>query len=319
MLSSEIGSTGVSLTQLGFGGASLGNLYRVTSQEDADSALDQAWKSGIRYFDTAPHYGLGLSERRIGTGLASRPRGEYVISTKVGRLLVPQVPPTELDPEMFVVPGDWRREWDFSRDGVLRSVESSLARLRTDRIDILLLHDPDISGIEKAAETGAAALIELRDQGVVGAVGIGSNSSEAVAELFSRADIDLAMLAGRYTLMEPRGADAVFEAARGRAIVSAGVFNSGLLANDRPRPDATYNYEPANPQLIREANVLAEICEQHGATLPQAALAFPLRNPAVGSVVLGMRNAQQVAHNVKLAEAALPPSLWSELENKGLI
>ena len=319
MLSSEIGSTGVSLTQLGFGGASLGNLYRVTSQEDADSALDQAWASGIRYFDTAPHYGLGLSERRIGTGLASRPRSEYVISTKVGRLLIPQVPPTELDPEMFVVPGDWRREWDFSRDGVLRSVESSLVRLRTDRIDILLLHDPDVSGIEKAAETGAAALIELRDQGVVGAVGIGSNSSEAVAELFSRADIDLAMLAGRYTLMEPRGADAVFEAARGRAIVSAGVFNSGLLANDRPRPGATYNYEPANPQLIREANVLADICERHGVTLPQAALAFPLRNPAVCSVVLGMRNAQQVAHNVKLAEAALPRSLWSALEDRDLI
>lgn len=317
MLRNEIGSSGVRLTRLGFGGASLGNLYRVTSQEEADAALDQAWASGIRYFDTAPHYGLGLSERRIGKGLAGKVRSDYVISTKVGRVLVPQVPPAEFDSEMFVVPGDMRREWDFSRDGILRSVEASLERLGTDFIDVLFLHDPDVSGVVGAAEDGASALIALRDEGVVKAVGIGSNSAQAVAELFSRADIDLAMLAGRYTLLEPRGADAVFDAAQGRPIVSAGIFNSGLLANNRPRIGATYNYAPASAKLVQQANDLAEVCERHGATLPQVALAFPLRNPAVASVVLGMRNAQQVADNIKLAASDVPLPVWEELEDNG--
>jgi len=305
--------TDISLTELAFGGASLGNLYTVTSDEDAAASVAQAWDSGIRYFDTAPHYGLGLSERRLGAALSAYPRSDYVISTKVGRRLVPNENPTEFDDDGFVVPGDVRREWDFSRDGVLRSVESSLARLGTDSIDILYLHDPDASGIEDAAATGAAALLELRDQGVVRAVGIGSNSATAVAQLFRESDIDLAMLAGRYTLLEQRGADEVFEAAGERSIVAVGVFNSGLLSAARPKPNAMYNYLPAPDDVRARANRLADIAEAHGANLPQAALAFPLQNPQVASIAIGMRNAGQVSSNVALYEAGVDDAAWLEL------
>jgi D-threo-aldose 1-dehydrogenase len=314
-----IRGTDVRLTELAFGGASLGNLYTPTSEEDAVASVEQAWASGIRYFDTAPHYGLGLSERRLGAVLAGHPRGEYVISTKVGRLLVPNESPTPLDDQGFVVPGDLRREWDFSRDGVLRSVEASLERLGTDYIDILYLHDPDLSGVEDAAVTGAAALLALREQGVVRAVGIGSNSAAAVAQAFRESDIDLAMLAGRYTLLEQDGADDVFDAAGERSIVAVGVFNSGLLSTERPKPGARYDYAPAPQDLIERAHRLADIVEAHGATLPHAAVAFPLRHPQVVSVAIGMRTAAQVLANVALHEHEHPDGVWTDLEEAGLI
>ena len=311
--------TDVRLTELAFGGASLGNLYTVTSDADAVASVAQAWESGIRYFDTAPHYGLGLSERRLGSALDGYARSECVISTKVGRLIVPNENPTEFDDNGFAVPGDLRRQWDFSRDGVLRSVEASLDRLGTDYIDILYLHDPDASGIPDAAATGAAALIELRDQGVVRAVGIGSNSADAVAELFRDTDINLAMLAGRYTLLEQSGADAVFEAAGDRSIVAVGVFNSGLLSTARPAPGAKYNYEPAPAEMIARANRLADIAEASDATLPQVAIAFPLLNPQVVSIAIGMRTAAQVLGNVALLEQEPAASVWADLREAGLL
>lgn len=309
--------TDVRLTELALGGASLGNLYYETSDDNAAASVAQAWDSGIRYFDTAPHYGLGLSERRLGAALSPYPRSEYVISTKVGRLIVPNESPTEFDDQGFVVPGDRRRKWDFSREGVLRSVDDSLTRLGTDYIDIIYLHDPDVSGIPDAAQTGAAALIELRDQGVVRAVGIGSNSAAAVAQLFRESDIDLAMLAGRYTLLEPNEADAVFEAAGQRAIVAVGVFNSGLLSTARPQPGAMYNYEPAPAELLARANWLADLAEANYATLPQTAIAFPLRNPKVASIAIGMRTPRQVLDNVALFEIPPPASFWADLEGAG--
>ena len=309
--------TDVRLTELALGGASLGNLYYETSDDNAAASVAQAWDSGIRYFDTAPHYGLGLSERRLGAALSPNPRSEYVISTKVGRLIVPNESPTEFDDQGFVVPGDRRRKWDFSREGVLRSVDDSLTRLGTDYIDIIYLHDPDVSGIPDAAQTGAAALIELRDQGVVRAVGIGSNSAAAVAQLFRESDIDLAMLAGRYTLLEPNEADAVFEAAGQRAIVAVGVFNSGLLSTARPQPGAMYNYEPAPAELLARANWLADLAEANYATLPQTAIAFPLRNPKVASIAIGMRTPRQVLDNVALFEIPPPASFWADLEGAG--
>jgi D-threo-aldose 1-dehydrogenase len=311
--SREVARTGVRLTELGFGAASLGNLYRATTDEQSYEAVRTAWERGIRYFDTAPHYGLGLSERRLGAALAGFPRDEAVISTKVGRLLVPNPTPTERDDDLFDVPGDLVRRWDFSRDGILRSVEASLGRLGTDHVDVVLLHDPDLSGIEGAAELGAKTLIELRDEGVVRAVGMGSNSSEAVAKLFDRADIDVAMLAGRYTLLEQRGADRLFEAAGERRVVAVGVFNSGLLAGPRPAPDATYDYEPAPAELIARANALADVAERHGVSLPQAAIAFPLRDSHVSSIAIGMHSAEQVVRNVELYEHPVPDALWNDL------
>ena len=314
MKTRKIFRTGVELTEIGFGAASIGNLYSETSSEDASGAVDQAWRSGIRYFDTAPHYGLGLSERRLGAALSDLPREQLVVSTKVGRLLVPNDRPTESD-GMFKVPGTLKREWDFSRDGILRSIESSLERLQMDYIDILLLHDPDQSGIASAAETGAAALIELRDEGVVRAVGIGSNDATAVAEAFERTDIDVAMLAGRFTLLEQHGADMVFEAAAGRSVIAVGVFNSGLLSKPRPEPGSMYNYEPAQKSQLEAATRLAELAEKHGATLPQAAVAFPLLRPEVAGIAIGMRSAQQVRANVKLYEGPPSPAFWDDARN----
>lgn len=305
--------TRLTLTEIAFGAASLGNLYRASTDEEARAAVDAAWTGGIRYFDTAPHYGLGLSERRIGEALSRYPREEYVLSTKVGRLIVPNEHPTEVDDDMFVVPADFRREWDFSRDGIRLSVEQSLQRLGLDRIDILYLHDPDVSGIPDAASAGAAALIELRDEGMIRAVGIGSNDTQSIAELLTTTDIDTAMLAGRYTLLEQRGAEQVFEAAGDRRITIAGVFNSGLLAQARPDANAEYNYAPAPADIVARANRLADATERHGVQLPQAAMAYPLLNSGVASVALGMRTAAEVRTNLALAAREIPQKLWSDL------
>jgi D-threo-aldose 1-dehydrogenase len=306
----RIAGTSIELSELSFGGAGIGNLYSSVSEDDARSALDEAWLGGVRYFDTAPHYGLGLSERRIGKALSNRPRGDFVVSTKVGRLLEPNPRPSDRDNDIFEVPGNLVRRWDFSRDGILRSVEASLERLQLDRIDVLYLHDPDESGIPDAAETGAEALIELRDQGIVSAVGIGSNDAQAIADAFLASDIDLAMVAGRYTLIEQHGAEAIFEAAGSRSIVAAGVFSSGLLATDRPKADATYNYAKASKHILDEARRLADLAESFGVTLPASALNFALRDPRVASVTIGMRSALEVTQNLALLRTDIPSDFW---------
>jgi D-threo-aldose 1-dehydrogenase len=308
--------TALRLTELGFGAASLGNLYRETSDIDARAAVDRAWERGIRYFDTAPHYGLGLSERRLGAALADRPRGEYVLSTKVGRLLVPNEHPEGRDPD-FVVPDTLRRQWDFSRDGILRSIEQSLERLGTDHVDIVYAHDPDQFD-EKAAWQAAETLSELRDQGVIGARGVGTNDAGQLAALFEADAIDVAMLAGRYTLLEREAALPALDAAAsaGKSVVAVAVFNSGLLATDRPAPDARYDYGPVPPELRARTVALAELCEARGVTLPQAAIAFPLAHPAVVNVTLGMRTAEQVDRNADLYGAAVPRELWAALPSR---
>lgn len=313
MLKRAVVGTPLELTEIGFGAASIGNLYSATSDEDAQAAVQAAWESGIRYFDTAPHYGLGLSERRLGAALSGHPRDEYVISTKVGRLIVPREDPLEWDDDGFAVPGDLGRQWDFSRDGILRSVEASLQRTGLDRFDILYLHDPDRSGIPDAASMGARTLIELRDAGVVTAVGIGSNDARAVAELFRAADIDVAMLAGRCTLLDHGAYDDVLDAAGDRSIVAVGIFNSGLLSRPRPAPGATFDYAPASEQMLAKAVRLADLAEKHGATLPQAAIAYPLRTPGVANVTIGMRTERHVRDNINLYLTPPPRSLWDEL------
>ncbi|MDO9397956.1 MAG: aldo/keto reductase, partial [Herbiconiux sp.] len=240
-------------------------------------------------------------------------RDDYVLSTKVGRLLVPNEHPTGLDPD-FVVPDTLRRQWDFTRDGILRSIEQSLDRLGTDRLDIVYAHDPDQFG-EQAAWQAAETLTELRDQGVIGARGVGTNDAGQLAELFAADAIDVAMLAGRYTLLEREAALPALEAAvaHGKSIVAVAVFNSGLLATNRPAPDARYDYGPVPPALLERTNALADRCEASGITLPQAAIAFPLRHPAVVNVTLGMRTAEQVARNVDLYEAGTPDDFWQAL------
>ena len=283
-------------------------------------AVTQAWESGIRYFDTAPHYGLGLSERRLGEALADYPRDEYVVSTKVGRLLEPNPKPTELDDDGFVVPGDIRRVWDFSPDGVRRSLDDSLRRLGMDHVDIVYAHDPDQFN-EGAARQALEALAELRSQGVVRAIGVGTNTADQLADLFRDGLLDVAMLAGRYTLLEQTGLAAALEPARAAhaSIVAVGVFNSGLLSAARPAPDARYEYAPAPAEVLVRAGRLADACERHGVTLPDAAIAFPLLHPAVSSVTLGMRSAEQVRVNVERYRRRVPDELWADLVAEDLI
>ena len=312
---------GLELTELGFGAAQLGNLYRETTPEEVVESVDTAWSGGVRYFDTAPHYGVGLSERRIGRELRQRPRDEFVISTKVGRLLVPS-PETahERDPHSFAVPADPRRQWDFSRDGILRSVEDSLRRTGLDRFDILYLHDPD-DFTEQAFTEGIGALIELREQGVVSAVGAGMNAAGPLAELIRKADVDLVMCAGRFTLIDDEALRDLLPLALERevAVVAAGVFNSGLLGRDRPASDATFDYGPAPVELVERAHRIADVCEANGVTLPTVAIAYVLRHPAVVSVVLGARGRSQVQQNLDRYQTPVPDAVWTELVSAGLI
>jgi D-threo-aldose 1-dehydrogenase len=316
----EIRRTGVHLTTLGFGAAPIAGLYQAVDETTARATIDAAWEGGIRYFDTAPHYGLGLSERRLGEALRDRSRDDVVVSSKVGRLLVPRIPPAARDDDMFDVPGDLTRRRDYSRDGVLRSLEATLQRTGLDRVDVLYVHDPDEHWRE-AAEEAVPALVELREAGVVGAIGVGMNQSEMLARFIRQTDVDVVMLAGRYTLLEQGAADDLLPAAveQGRSVVAAAVFNSGLLARAEVPDTATYDYEQASPDMRGRARVLASVCREHGTTLPAAAIHFPLRHPAVASVVVGMRSPEEVHHNLAAHAQHVPDELWADLEHRGLL
>ncbi|MET7456007.1 aldo/keto reductase [Streptomyces sp. NPDC005574] len=316
----KITNTAVELTELGFGASVIGNLYRVTPADSAAAAIEAAWAAGIRYFDTAPHYGLGLSERRLGAALREHPRDAYVVSSKVGRLLVPNEQPRGVDDEGFVVRDDLRRQWDFSRDGVLRSIEGTLERTGLGRLDVVYLHDPD-DHWKQAAEEAMPALAELRDQGVIGAVGVGMNQSAMLARFLRETAADLVMLAGRYTLLDQSALDDVLPAALalGKNVVAAGVFNSGLLSHDRPAEGMKYDYRDAPPALVDRALAIAEVCAAHGTTLPEAAIAFPSTHPSIINVTLGMRSPQQVQRNVELHRRHTPEGLWDDLRAQELI
>jgi D-threo-aldose 1-dehydrogenase len=305
------------VTRFGFGAAPIGNLFSAISDEDAEGAIEAAWAAGIRYFDTAPHYGLGVSERRLGAVLRTRPRDSYTLSTKVGRLLVPSNDGGR-DDQGFDMPATHRRVWDFSRDGVRRSIEESLERLGHDSVDIVLIHDPDDHWAEAVGEA-YPALAELRDQGVIKAVGAGMNQWEMLAGFVKETDIDVVMLAGRYTLLDQSGGAELLPLCleRGVSVFAAGVFNSGLLATH----DATgsYDYAPAPGALVERARRIAAVCERYDVTLPQAALAFPLRHPAVVSVLAGARSAGEVERNAALAATPVPGDLWSALAAESLI
>jgi D-threo-aldose 1-dehydrogenase len=320
MQSRTITGTDVRLTELGFGGAPIGNLYREITDEEVEQALAAAWDVGIRYFDTAPHYGLGLSERRLGQGLQGRPREEFVVSSKVGRLLVPNEDRKGRDPDLFAVPDDLRRVRDYSRDGVLRSLEDTLERMGLDRIDVVYVHDADEYWRE-AAEQAMPALAELRDAGVVGAIGAGMNESAMLTRFLRETAADVVMLAGRYTLLNQSALEDLLPTAvtLGKSVVAVGVFNSGLLASARPGPDATYDYQAAPPELIERANRIADVCERHGTTLPAAAVAFPLAHPAVVNVTLGMRTESEVRRDAGLLAEPVPAAVWSDLRAEGLL
>ncbi|GLY52101.1 aldo/keto reductase [Lentzea sp. NBRC 102530] len=309
----------VAVSRLGFGAAPIGNLYRETSDADASGAVEAAWDAGVRYFDTAPHYGLGLSERRLGAVLAGKPREEFVISTKIGRVLEPS-DGVGMDDQGFAVPRTFRRVRDYSADGVRRSLESSLERLGTDHVEIVYIHDPDDHWDEAFGEA-YPALESLRSQGVVGAIGVGMNQWEMPERFVRETDIDVVMLAGRYTLLEQPALPSFLPACveRGVSVVACGVFNSGLLSKPVVAADSKYDYEDAPPALVARARAVAEVCSRHGVTLPEVAIQFALGHPAVESVVIGARNAQQMTSNAAYFSSSIPAGVWDELKSLGLL
>jgi D-threo-aldose 1-dehydrogenase len=295
-------------------------LYHAISDERAAATVAAAWAAGIRSFDTAPHYGLGLSERRLGAALRDRPRGEFTVSTKVGRRLeVRDHRDGELDTDIFQVPATHRRVWDFSAAGVRRSLADSLARLGLSSVDTLLLHDAE-GHADQALGEAWPVLVALRDAGVVRRIGAGSKDTAFLTRLVTEARPDVVMVAGRFTLLEQPALDALLPACAeaGTEVLNAGIFNSGLLAHDRPHDGLTYEYHPAPAALVARARRIADVCAAYGSSLPAAAIAFAGRHPAVGTVVIGADSPDQVRRNAALAAAPPPEGLWAALAAEGL-
>lgn len=310
------------LGRLGFGGAGIGNLYRAMSDDVAAATLAAGWDAGIRYFDTAPHYGLGLSERRLGAFLATKPRPDFAISTKVGRILEPAANPTGArDAQGFDVPADVVRRWDPSEGGIRRSIEDSLERTGLDRIDIAYLHDPDVYDLDAGIRQALPALEKMRAEGLVTAIGVGANSADALRDCVLGADLDVIMLAGRYSLLEqPAAADLLpLCRERGVGVVNVGVYNSGLLARPVVPEHANYNYAPAPADILAKAKALAACCDEFGVELPAAALQFAQAHPAVCNVVVGASNAAQITETAARMAAGIPVELWSALVSRGLL
>ncbi len=305
-----------------FGAASIGNLYRAVGDEEVLAVLEGAWDAGIRSFDTAPHYGLGLSERRLGAFLRTRDRDDYRLSTKVGRVLDPRPEPRPADDMAhgFAVPADTVRRFDPSRAGIERSLTDSLARLGLDRVDTLLLHDPDVYDLDRGLAEGLPALAALREQGVVDEIGVGVNSVEAAVRAVREGDLDVVMIAGRYTLLEQPAADELLPLCleRGVRVIAVGVFNSGLLASADPA-GAHYDYGDVPAELIARTARLRAVCGRHGVPLPAAALQFPLRHPAVGQIAIGTARRSSLEQNVAFLRAEIPAALWADLEAEGLL
>lgn len=316
-------ASGLRLGPMGYGAANVGNLYRPMTDDEAWAVLDAAWDSGIRYFDTAPHYGLGLSERRLGTFLATKPREEYVVSTKVGRLLRPSPGTADrLDTaHQFAVPATLRRVWDFTADGVRRSLEESLGRLGLDRVDVVYLHDPEEDDLGPALATGVPGVVGLRDAGLVRAVGVGSKSTAALLAAVRAGGLDLVMVAGRFTLVEQPALDELIPRCRasGVGMVAAAVFNSGLLSAPRPQAGARYEYGDVPAEVLERARRIEAVCTAYGVDLPTAALQFPLREQCVTGVVVGGANPRHVRENAERVRRPVPDGLWSRLVADGLV
>jgi D-threo-aldose 1-dehydrogenase len=309
--------------RLGYGAANLGNLFRPISDEEAWQLCATAWDHGVRYFDTAPHYGLGLSERRLGAFLRTKPRSEFVVSTKAGRLLRRNPAFSgELDLENdFIVPADLHRVWDFSPDGIRTSLDESLERLGLDSVDVLYLHDPEKSGHETELSTALETLVALRAEGVLAGVGVGSMNVEMLVKSAQSAPIDLVMVAGRYTLVDHSAHEVLLGECteRGIKVVNAAVFNSGLLATDVPNPAGHYDYGDAPRHVLDLLDAILAVCEEFGVPLPAAALQYGLRSGAVATIVAGGGKPRQIAENVARMSFDIPSGFWDSMVDLGLI
>jgi len=327
----RLGNGGLTFTELGFGTAPLGNLYKAITDADARATLDAAWDGGVRYFDTAPLYGLGLSETRLNSFLRDKPRDDYVLSSKVGRLIQACAPEYRAgDGKWFDVP--CRREnYDYSYDGVMRSFEHSFSRLGVDRIDILYVHDLCVfsHGSKPAsnmrieeffAGRGYDAMISLRDQGLICAIGGGINEWEVCQTLAERGDFDLFLLAGRYTLLEQKALDSFLPLCekRGIGIVTGGPYNSGILASGA-KPGAFYNYDPAPQDIITRVNAIEGVCKDHNVRMVDAAFQFPLLHPTHVAVIPGAQSVAETHSNLQAAQTEIPAALWADLKSQGLM
>lgn len=327
----RLGNGGLTFTELGFGTAPLGNLYKAISDSDARATLDAAWEGGVRYFDTAPLYGLGLSETRLNPFLRDKPRNDYLLSTKVGRLIQPCAP------EHRAGVGKWfdvpcrREQYDYSYDGIMRSFEHSFSRLGVDRIDILHVHDlcifshgskaiSDMRIEEFFAGRGYDAMISLRDQGVIRAISGGINEWEVCQTLAERGDFDLFLLAGRYTLLEQTALNSFLPLcdSRGIGVITGGPYNSGILATGA-KPGAFYNYDPAPAQIIERVNAIESVCNAHNVRMIDAAFQFPLLHPAHVAVIPGGQGVNEMDSNLQAAKADVPAALWGDLKTNGLL
>lgn len=314
------------LPELGLGTAPLGNLYRSVSDMDAAATIAAALAGGMRYIDTAPYYGFGLAEKRLGIALR---REQAIVSTKVGRLLEPTNEPLPAERHGFRSAEPWEPVYDYSHDGVLRAHEASLARLGVDRIDILLVHDigRQTHGerhAERLAELtsgGLRALERLRGEGAITAFGIGVNECAVALELLDQGPLDLLLLAGRYTLLEQDALDALLPRCQacGTGVVIGGPYNSGILAGQGPSAGARYDYEAAPPPVVTKAKRIEAVCARHETALGAAALQFVLAHPAVVSVVPGLASAGEVTETIARHAASIPDQLWAELKHAGLL
>lgn len=302
----RLGASDVQTTALGLGCAAFGNLYTDVSDQACAETVHAAVELGVRYADVAPFYGFGIAERRLGRILADVPREDVVISTKVGRLLRPGHHP---EPDAV---------FDFTADGIRRSLEESLTRMGLDRVDILFIHDPD-DHIDQAIDEAYPVLHQLRDEGVIGAIGAGMNFSAPLTRFVQETDIDAVLCAGRYTLLDQNALTDLLPAAHKRnvSIVIGGVYNSGVLAD--PRPGARFDYQPAAAEIVARAQRLDEVCRRHDVPLKAAAVQFPFGHPAIATVLTGARSAAEITENATMFEHPIPPALWQELVELGLI
>jgi D-threo-aldose 1-dehydrogenase len=324
-----LGKSGLAVTQLGLGGAPLGNMYRAFSDAQAEATVRASYDAGIRLFDTAPLYGFGLSEHRLGAALRDKPRDSFVLSTKVGRMLEPRHP-SSLDHGQFEGSLPFAEVYDYGYDGVMRSIEDSLQRIGTYRIDILLVHDLDVwtHGSEEARVEriqafmagGYRAMLKLREEGTVKAIGAGVNETAACQDLAERGDFDCFLLAGRYTLLEQAPLDGFLPLCERRniALLIGGAYNTGILATGAVE-GAYFQYAPAPPEIMARVRRIEAVCARHDVRLPTAALQFPLGHPAVASVVVGMRAQSEVAMNREIFASDMAADFWAELKAEGLL
>ncbi len=322
----QVGKTDLSIDTLGFGCAPLGNLYKAISDDEAMSVLQSAWDAGFRYFDTAPHYGQGLSERRTGNLLRPLHGDGYILSTKVGRLLTPA--PYAKERHGFVSPMPFDIKYDYSYDGVMRSYEDSILRLGLERIDVLYMHDigADTHGDANAThfpiamEGGYRAMSELKSQGLVKAIGLGVNEYQVCEQALEYGDWDCFLLAGRYTLLEQESLKSFLPKCEQRncSIIIGGPYNSGILATGS-KGNPYYNYEPANTDILQRVSKIEQVCEEFEVSLASAALQFPLAHPAVVSVIPGLGSAKRIQQTIELFNATIPTEFWQRLKDRGLL